>query len=96
MPSTFKFVLPFRCKSLGRLQKTEVRIQLTDLVGCLDVSSGKIYPLLLVSDTTEIEVPPNTSPVHPRACGEHMKSSVWCPSVKNVPVVHGEPSFCSA
>ena len=40
-----------------------MRAQLTDLVGCLDVSSRKIYPLLLVSYTTEIEVAPNTSPV---------------------------------
>ncbi len=63
-------------KSLGRLQQTEVRIQLTNLVGCFNVSSRKIYPLLLVSDATEIEVATNTSPVHPRACGEHMKSSV--------------------
>jgi hypothetical protein len=43
MPSTFKFALPFRCKSLGRLQKTEERAQLTEFVGRLDVSSREIH-----------------------------------------------------
>ena len=58
-----KSVFPFDSKSLGRFQQTKLRAQLTDLVGCLDVSSGKIYPLLLVSHATEIEIAPNTSPV---------------------------------
>ena len=56
MPSTFKFVLPFRCKSLGRLQKTEEGAQLTEFVGRLDVSSREIFSLLLIPHATEIEV----------------------------------------
>jgi hypothetical protein len=68
-------VLPFAREFLGRLQRTQMHVQLTDLVGCFNVSSGKIYPLLLVSDTTDIEVAPNTLPVE--AAAKPSRSSQW-------------------
>ena len=45
-------VLPFDAEPLRGLDQLQVRVQMTNLVGRLDVSSREIFPLLLVSNST--------------------------------------------
>ena len=56
-------VLPFDAEPLRGLDQLQVRVQMTNLVGRLDVSSREIFPLLLVSNSTEIEIATMASPV---------------------------------
>ncbi len=53
-----KFRLP-----LGLTRFLALRVVGLSGDGCFNVSLRKFYPLLLVSDATEIEIAPNTSPV---------------------------------